>query len=115
MVAMIFAIRTPIYLDLPGRYWLDMFVVSMSLVSLVLTNEPTGVVRVMRALRVLRLFGRLRSLRKIFSALALAIVPVLNVFIILFILGCICGSRDPRIGRPQIIPRLYHFLNFLSI
>ena len=69
--------------------WLDMFVVGMSLVSLVLTNEPTGIARVMRALRVLRLFGRLKSLRKILSALALAIVPVCQVFLILFILLCV--------------------------
>ena len=61
----------------------------MSLVSLVLTDEPTGIVRVMRALRVLRIFGRLKSLRKILSALALALVPVCQVFLILFILLCI--------------------------
>ena len=66
-----------------------MFVVGMSLVSLVLTDEPTGIVRVMRALRVLRIFGRLKSLRKILSALALALVPVCQVFLILFILLCI--------------------------
>ena len=68
--------------------WLDMFVVSMSIVSLILTNEPTGIARVMRALRILRLFGRLKSLRKILSALALALVPVCQVFLILFILLC---------------------------
>ena len=38
--------------------------VGMSLLSLVVTDESTGVVRVMRALRVLRIFGRLPSLRK---------------------------------------------------
>ena len=42
--------------------------VGMSLLSLVVTNEPTGVVRVMRALRVLRIFGRLPSLRKVSRA-----------------------------------------------
>ena len=72
--------------------WLDMFVVGMSLVSLVLTNEPTGIARIMRALRVLRLFGRLKSLRKILTALALAIVPVCQVFLILFILLCVGAS-----------------------
>ena len=55
--------------------WLDMFVVGMSLVSLVLTNEPTGIARVMRALRVLRLFGRLRSLRK--ARLGLCVYDIL--------------------------------------
>ena len=95
--------------------WLDMFVVGMSLISLVLTNEPTGIARVMRALRVLRLFGRLKSLRKILTALALAIVPVCQVFLILFILLCVgallcvplvpssspllCHSNDSRVPR----------------
>ena len=69
--------------------WLDVFVVGMSLASVVLTDEPTGIVRIMRALRVLRIFGRLKSLRKIMSALALAIVPVCQVFVILFVLLCI--------------------------
>ena len=79
--------------------WLDMFVVSMSLVSLVVTNEPTGVARVMRALRVLRLFGRLKSLRKILFAIALAIVPVCQVFVILFILLCIGTQQRTRVAR----------------
>ena len=47
------------------RSWLDTFIVGMSLMSLIVTNEPTGIVRVLRALRVIRLFGRIRSLRKV--------------------------------------------------
>ena len=81
--------------------WLDMFVVGMSLASLFLTNEPTGIVRVMRALRVLRLFGRLKSLRKILTALAFAIVPVCQVFLILFILLCV-GAHIPRERRSNV-------------
>ena len=83
--------------------WLDMFVVGMSLVSLVLTNEPTGIARVMRALRVLRLFGRLKSLRKILSALALAIVPVCQVFLILFILLCVGAAMEQRSVRAMSV------------
>ena len=69
-----------------GRSWLDSFIVIMSLLSIVVTDEPTGFVRVLRALRVIRLFGRFQSLRKIISALSLAIVPVVNVFVILILL-----------------------------
>ena len=32
------------------------------------------------------------------TALALAIVPVLNSFMILFILACICGCRDSHVS-----------------
>ena len=90
-----------------GWCWLDMFVVCMSLVSLVLTDEPTGIVRVMRALRVLRLFGRLKSLRKILSALALALVPVCQVFLILFILLCI-GTLVTALAPPPNVPLPRH-------
>ena len=76
-----------------GRSWLDSFIVIMSLLSIVVTNEPTGFVRVLRALRVIRLFGRFHSLRKIISALSLAIVPVVNVFVILFLLISIGAPR----------------------
>ena len=72
--------------------WLDLFVVGMSVVSLVVSYDHTGFVRIMRAFRVLRLFSHLPALRKILSALALAIIPVLNVFMILLILACICES-----------------------
>ena len=72
----------------------------MSLLSIAVTNEPTGFVRVLRALRVIRLFGRFHSLRKIISAITLAIVPVLNVFVILFLLISI-GAQRAR-GFPTI-------------
>ena len=69
---------------------LDTFIVAMSVMSLIVTNQPTGIVRILRALRVIRLFGRVKSLRKIISALSLALMPVLNVFLILFLLMGIC-------------------------
>ena len=75
--------------------WLDMFVVSMCIASLIISDEHTGFVRIMRAFRVLRLFGHIPALRKILSALALAIVPVLNAFMILLILACICQPLQP--------------------
>ena len=69
---------------------LDAFIVAMSLMSLIVTNQPTGIVRILRALRVIRLFGRVKSLKKIISALSLALAPVMNVFLILFLLMGIC-------------------------
>ena len=88
------------------RYLFDAFVVAMSLVSLLLANTSTGIVRVMRALRVLRLFGRFRSLRKILSAVATAIVPVFNTFIIMFIIACICAPPRPSwAARARLRPR----------
>jgi hypothetical protein len=44
----------------------------------------------LRAFRVIRLFGRLGSLRDIIAALTAAVVPVLNAFLIMFIVGAIC-------------------------
>ena len=78
------------------RSWLDCFIVGMSLLSV--TNEPTGFVRVLRSLRVIRLFGRFHALRKIITAITLAIIPVLNVFLILFLLISI-GKKTSAIGE----------------
>ena len=39
---------------------LDAVIVITSLLSTVVTNQPTGVVRVLRALRVIRIFGRVK-------------------------------------------------------
>ena len=58
----------------------------MSLLSLVVTSESTGVVRVMRALRVLRIFGRLPSLRKVCLCLR-AFVQILRALRVLRIFG----------------------------
>ena len=69
---------------------LDTFIVAMSVMSLIVTNQPTGIVRILRALRVIRLFGRVKSLKKIISALTMALLPVMNVFLILFLLMGIC-------------------------
>mmetsp|Transcript_37891 Transcript_37891/g.100841 ORF Transcript_37891/g.100841 Transcript_37891/m.100841 type:complete len:203 (+) Transcript_37891:523-1131(+) len=71
--------------------WLDVFIVTMSILSLIVTNQPTGIVRILRALRVIRLFGRVKSLKKIIQALSSSIVPVLNVFLILFLLMSIAA------------------------
>ncbi len=69
---------------------LDAFVVAMSIVPLLVPNQNTGIVRILRAFRILRLFRRVPSLRKIITALSMAVLPVLNVFCILFLLMGIC-------------------------
>ena len=90
---------------------LDTFIITMSLISTVITNEPTGIVRILRALRVIRLFGRVKSLKKIISALTMAMLPVLNVFLILFLLisiGVVPSHRPPPTwcDRPGLKARL---------
>ena len=71
---------------LNGWSLFDAFIVAMSLLSVIATSTSSGVVRILRALRVVRLFGKVRSLRKIISALSKAVLPVFNVFLILFLL-----------------------------
>jgi hypothetical protein len=41
-------------------------------------------------IRVVRLFGRIKSLKKIISALSASVVPVLNAFLVLLVVACIC-------------------------
>ncbi len=70
---------------------LDTLVVVMSLVALGAANIPVTVLRFMRAFRVIRLFGRMRALKKMVSALTSSIVPMMNAFLILFIILSICA------------------------
>ena len=42
--------------------------------------------------QVVRLFGRLRELRKLISALSSSVVPMINAFLILFIVLSICKN-----------------------
>ena len=53
----------------------------------------------MRAFRVVRLFGRMGSLRDIVSSLTIAIGPVLNAFVIVFVVSAICERAAPRLPR----------------
>jgi hypothetical protein len=69
---------------------LDAFVVAMSILPLLVPEQNTGIVRILRAFRIVRLFRRVPSLRKIITALSMALLPVINVFCILFLLMGIC-------------------------
>ena len=43
---------------------MDLFIVTMSIVSLLVPDLNAGIVRTLRAFRIIRLFGRVASLRK---------------------------------------------------
>jgi hypothetical protein len=69
---------------------LDAYVVLMSLVALGPVDIPITILRLMRAFRVIRLFGRLKALKKMVTALTSSIIPMMNAFLILFIIASIC-------------------------
>ena len=82
--------------------WLDFIIVTVSIVGVV-TVQPTGIVRILRALRVIRLFGRVSTLRRIVSALTYAILPVCNVFLIYFLLLGIGSLPRARRQRKDVV------------
>ena len=84
----------------------DLVVVFVSLLAVGVNEIPgISVLRLLRVFRVIRLFGRLKSLKKIINALAKSIIPVLNSFVILFLITCIYaligvnffGKREPHL------------------
>ena len=76
-----------------GWNMFDLVVVSLSLAALGPVPIPANTLRTVRAFRVLRLFGRVGALRDIVAALAAALLPVLNAFLVLLIVASIC-ARD---------------------
>ena len=74
--------------------WLDVFVVGMSILDLAYNAVPSWLVRLMRALRVVRLFGRISELRKMITAVSASIFAMLNAFVILVIMLCICACSS---------------------
>jgi hypothetical protein len=44
---------------------------------------------------VIRIFGRIKSLKKIITALTASIEPVLNAFLVLLVIACICEAARP--------------------
>ena len=81
-----------------GWNMFDVVVVSLSLIALGPISLPVNVLRSIRAFRVIRLFGRVGALRDIVSALTAAIMPVLNAFLILFIIAAICADTSVSEG-----------------
>jgi len=68
---------------------MDGIVVVLSLVALGPVNLPVSILRLLRAFRVIRLFGRLTELKQMISAISASIVPMMNAFLILFIVTAI--------------------------
>ena len=73
-----------------GWNWLGVFIVMMSLLDFGPFDNPLWLVRLMRAFRVVRLFGRVSMLTKMISAITASLFPMLNAFVILFIVLSIC-------------------------
>ena len=73
-----------------GWNWLDVLIVMMSLLDFGPFDNPLWLVRSMRAFRVVRLFGRVGMLTKMISAITASLFPMLNAFVILFIVLSIC-------------------------
>jgi hypothetical protein len=82
-----------------GWNWLDAFIVLMSLVDLGVSHIPDWFVKLMRAFRVIRLFGRVKSLKKMITAVSASVVPMMNAFVILLIILGICESSVSKQDR----------------
>ncbi len=75
-----------------GWNWFDLFIVTMSLLDFGHLSIPLWLVRLMRAVRVIRLFGRVHELKKMISAITASLFPMMNAFVILFVVVSICKS-----------------------
>ena len=84
--------------------WLDVFVVSMSVLDMAVKSVPSWLVRLMRALRVIRLFGRVPALRKMITAVSASVFAMLNAFVILVITISICAPPLPPASPPSGAP-----------
>jgi voltage-gated sodium channel len=73
-----------------GWNWFDLFIVLMSMLDFGPFNNPLWLVRLMRAFRVVRLFGRVRELTKMIAAITSSLFPMMNAFVILFVVLSIC-------------------------
>ena len=75
---------------------LDTVIILSSLLSSVIPGQPASLVEILQAVRVLRLLGRIDGLRRVVSALGLALRPVVNVFFVLFLLMSIGAALKNR-------------------
>jgi hypothetical protein len=73
-----------------GWNLLDLGVVAFSLIGLAPVNLPVSLIISLRAVRVVRLFGKIKSLRIMMTALSCSIPPMMNAYIIIFIIAGIC-------------------------
>eukprot|EP00960_Hanusia_phi_P006656 190222-Hanusia_phi.AAC.8 len=76
-----------------GWNMLDVVIVSLSLLTVLASGIPSlKVFRLIRVFRVARVFRKLKSLNRIITALASAVIPVANSFIILALVTCIWAA-----------------------
>ena len=76
-----------------GWNLLDVIIVSLSLLTVLASGIPSlKVFRLIRVFRVARVFRKLKSLNRIITALASAVIPVANSFIILALVTCIWAA-----------------------
>ena len=85
-----------------GRWLMvDFAVVGLSLVGLAPLGLPVGMILATRAIRVVLLFRKLQSLRKLLTALSYSVLPMMNAFVIIFVIASVCacarfGTRNPH-------------------
>eukprot|EP00960_Hanusia_phi_P019205 566571-Hanusia_phi.AAC.2 len=83
-----------------GWNLLDVIIVISSLLTVLASNVPSvKVFRLIRVFRVARVFRRLKSLNRIISALACALIPVANSFLILILVTCIWAALGTQFFR----------------
>ena len=73
---------------------LDLVTVAVSLVGLAPIGLPVSLILSLRAVRVIRLFGKIKSLKKMLTAFAFSVPPMMNAFSIIFIIAAICKRHD---------------------
>ncbi len=69
---------------------LDTIIVILSMLDFGSLDLPDWLARLLRAFRIVRLFGRVKELRKMFSAISSSIFPMMNAFVILVIVLSVC-------------------------
>ncbi len=75
-----------------GWNLLDLGIVAISLIGLAPVDLPVSLILTLRAIRVVRLFGKIKSLRKMMTALSFSIPPMMKSYIIIFVIAGICES-----------------------
>ena len=101
--------KSPLPFVRSGWNILDFITVAISLVGLAPVGLPVSLILSIRAIRVVRLFGKIKSLKKMLTAFAFSVPPMMNAFSIIFIIASIC-KYPPKfhdvlsldVFRPQI-------------
>lgn len=85
--------------------WFDALFVAMAIGLNMTTSESEDLLTSLQAIGVLRMLGRVPRLRKVVSALAMALLPVFSVFLVLVLFICI-GAASPAAFLVGSIARL---------